>query len=118
MLQEPKANDVIAEFASKSVDLAQGNVILLAKGNVNPPACNASGADACAPDSATCCPGNDGLYNYLRSVIPGSIPWNFNKFIVGKDGVPVGPTLTGGQTASVLVPRIEAELAKSAAVDL
>mmetsp|Transcript_70384 Transcript_70384/g.170358 ORF Transcript_70384/g.170358 Transcript_70384/m.170358 type:complete len:143 (-) Transcript_70384:194-622(-) len=116
--QEPKSNSDIAEFTSKSVDLSQGNVILLAKGNANPPACNASGADACSPSSTTCCPGNDALYDYLRSVIPGNLPWNFNKFIVGKDGIPVPPELTGGQTGSALVPRIDAELAKAGAAEL
>ena len=94
------------------MDLDQGNVILLAKGNVNPPPCSATGADSCGPSSASCCPANDALYDYLRSVIPGNLPWNFNKFIVGKDGVPVPPELTQAQVGSALVPRIEAELAK------
>lgn len=26
---------------------------------------------------------------YLESVLTGSVPWNFEKYLVGKDGVPV-----------------------------
>uniref|UniRef100_A0A7S1CNP0 Glutathione peroxidase n=1 Tax=Bicosoecida sp. CB-2014 TaxID=1486930 RepID=A0A7S1CNP0_9STRA len=112
--QEPKANSDIKTFASGYVDLTQGNVVLLAKGNVNPPACASTAAGACGPASDVCCPANDGIYNYLRSVIPGAIPWNFDKFIVGKDGVPVPPALTGAQVASDVVPAIDAQLAAGA----
>ena len=29
------------------------------------------------------------LYRYLKSVLPGEIPWNYTKFLIGRDGVPL-----------------------------
>jgi glutathione peroxidase len=29
------------------------------------------------------------VYKYLKSVLPGEIPWNYTKFLVGRDGVPL-----------------------------
>jgi len=29
------------------------------------------------------------VYGYLKSVLPGTLGWNYEKFLVGKDGVPV-----------------------------
>jgi hypothetical protein len=66
---------------------------LFAKSNVNDP-CTAT--DGCKPSSETCCPANSGVWTYLKSVktIPGNgkIPWNFEKYLCGKDGVPIERT--------------------------
>lgn len=32
------------------------------------------------------------VFSYLESVLPGKVPWNFEKYLVGKDGVPVKKT--------------------------
>lgn len=36
-----------------------------------------------------CCAQNNFVFQYLESVLPGKVPWNFRKYLVGKDGVPV-----------------------------
>lgn len=37
--------------------------------------CEAS--DGCKPTSTKCCPKNDVVFGYLKSVVTGAIPWNF-----------------------------------------
>eukprot|EP00931_Biecheleriopsis_adriatica_P024081 TRINITY_DN15092_c0_g1_i1.p1 TRINITY_DN15092_c0_g1~~TRINITY_DN15092_c0_g1_i1.p1 ORF type:complete len:196 (-),score=57.71 TRINITY_DN15092_c0_g1_i1:112-699(-) len=91
--QEPAANSAIKAFAEQSVTLGKAgvgsNVIMLAKSNLNNEPCEYSGADACTPASAGCCPFNDAVYKYLLAKTPpGTIQWNFDKIIVGKDGKP------------------------------
>lgn len=63
---------------------------MFAKSNVNG-ACKGTTAD-CSADSKLCCPTNDKVFSYLESVLPGKVPWNFEKYLVGKDGVPVKKT--------------------------
>ena len=29
------------------------------------------------------------LYRYMKSVLPGEIPWNYTKLLIGRDGVPL-----------------------------
>lgn len=100
--QEPAANGVIKAFAENSVTLAKdgarSNVIMLAKSNLNNEPCEYTGADACSPSSAGCCPSNDAVYKYLLAETPpGTIKWNFDKIIVGKDGKPFeGETIMHG----------------------
>lgn len=66
---------------------------LFAKTNVNSP-CTAT--DGCLPTSETCCPTNVPIWTYLKSVQSvegnGKIPWNFEKYLCGKDGVPIQRT--------------------------
>eukprot|EP00035_Acanthoeca_spectabilis_P035756 m.36138 g.36138 ORF g.36138 m.36138 type:complete len:132 (-) comp7534_c0_seq1:209-604(-) len=87
--QEPHANSVIETFArGKGYKGA-----LFAKTNVNSP-CTAT--DGCLPTSETCCPANVPIWTYLKSVQSvegnGKIPWNFEKYLCGKDGVPIQRT--------------------------
>jgi glutathione peroxidase len=82
--QEPGTNQEIKEFAA----FMNATFPFLAKSNVNTK-CTSTAPDACTLSSKICCPQNDVVYNYVRSVIPGAVPWNFQKCLVGKDGVPV-----------------------------
>lgn len=57
---------------------------MFAKSTVNVPMC--SSTSGCTPDSRDCCTFNNQVYEYLRAEQPGTIPWNFAKFLVDKDG--------------------------------
>jgi hypothetical protein len=97
--QEPGSNAEIKKFAEKYVELGQGsNVIMFAKSNLNNVSCSTSAKDACAPSSASCCPTNDPVYDYLLSVTPpGEIKWNFDKIVVDGSGEPFsGETIYHG----------------------
>lgn len=100
--QEPKANKDIKAFAEQSVHLATagkgGNVVMLAKSNLNGVKCTTAGADACSPESTECCPENDAVYDYLlANTPPGIIAWNFDKIVTGTDGKPFpGEQVTHG----------------------
>jgi glutathione peroxidase-family protein len=111
--QEPAPNSGVEAFAQKSVTLAKGsNVLMLAKSNLNGVHCSSEGTAACAPASATCCPKNDAVYQYLLAKThPGTIQWNFDKIITGKDGKPYaaetifhGPALD--EDLSVVIDRL------------
>eukprot|EP00048_Salpingoeca_helianthica_P010157 m.145365 g.145365 ORF g.145365 m.145365 type:complete len:96 (+) comp15024_c2_seq3:294-581(+) len=68
-----------------------------AKSNVNGPCSSPDPATACSANSTLCCPLNNGVYTYLKSVLPGTIAWNFAKFLVDRTGKPVeraAPTTT------------------------
>eukprot|EP00047_Mylnosiga_fluctuans_P003384 m.228877 g.228877 ORF g.228877 m.228877 type:complete len:118 (-) comp11803_c0_seq1:156-509(-) len=83
--QEPDANSAI-EASMR----AKYNVTfpLFAKLNVNGP-CTESDPNACTPASTVCCPANNPIYAYLKSVLPGPIAWNFAKFLIDRKGNPV-----------------------------
>ena len=81
--QEPGSNAVIETFAA-----GFGNFTMMAKSDVNSE-CQSSDAGQCAPASTECCSANNAVYPYLKGVLPGKISWNFNKFLVGKDGAPI-----------------------------
>ena len=84
MNQEPDSNAVIKQFAqSKGCSFP-----FFAKSNVNPPPCSGD-VSQCLPSSSLCCPNNNPVYQFLQSVIPGAVDWNFHKYLVGRDGVPV-----------------------------
>lgn len=85
--QEPHANDVVEKFAAGYLNLTDPTVKMFAKSDVNK-ACTSSSTNACAADSEDCCPANNAVYEYLHSVVPGDCSWNFNKYLVGPDGVP------------------------------
>lgn len=119
--QEPKENSVIKAYAEKFVDVAKkgagSNVIMLAKSNLNGVKCTSSGSSACSPDSAECCPANDGVYDYLLSATaPGNIGWNWDKIITGPDGQPYsGETIfVGGDLDKKLSDVIDRQLAMTA----
>eukprot|EP00928_Gymnodinium_smaydae_P014959 TRINITY_DN1548_c0_g2_i1.p1 TRINITY_DN1548_c0_g2~~TRINITY_DN1548_c0_g2_i1.p1 ORF type:complete len:205 (-),score=41.44 TRINITY_DN1548_c0_g2_i1:381-995(-) len=121
--QEPAPNAGVKEFAEKSVVLAKNgagsNVIMLAKSNLNGVKCTTAGSDVCAPNSAKCCPANDPVYDYLLSATkPGTIKWNFDKIIVGKDGKPYkGETILHGdaleQSVSDIIDTLLADRTES-----
>jgi len=85
LFQEPHSNAVIKKFAQTYLNLTQGNVFMFAKSDVNK-ACSASGG--CTPSSSQCCPANNQIYEYLRSMINHKVTWNFNKYVINQQGVP------------------------------
>ena len=112
--QEPNANSVIKTFAEKYLTLGT-NVVMLSKTNVNK---NLFGhrctkTDGCTPASKDCCEANNGIYDYLQSVVPGKCDWNFNKYPIGKDGVPSGKRYGDEIVAGTLETDIDALLAAS-----
>jgi len=61
-----------------------------AKTNVNGDCASSGPANLqCGPLSGACCPENSKIYSYLKSVLPGDIVWNYAKFLVGKNGIPI-----------------------------
>lgn len=92
--QEPGSADEIAQFCSSTYGV---EFDMLGKVEVN-------GADQCQ------------LYGYLTgsdSPFPGKVKWNFEKFLVGKNGEVVGRYKSGVEpTGPELTADIERELAK------
>jgi len=52
---------------------------MFAKSTVNAPMCANDASTGCTADSSECCTFNNQVYQYLRSELPGAIPWNFAK---------------------------------------
>lgn len=109
--QEPGTNEEIAAFAaSKRVGFT-----MFAKANVN--AKCMSPKTSCQPHSSACCPSNSGVFDVLRKALPardhGPLQWNFEKFLVGRDGRPIArfPTNTPPKQ---LVPQLRKALAAEA----
>ena len=90
LFQEPDTNAKIKAFAGGYLNFTRGDVKLFSKSGCNSP-CKSSGSDQCNLSSKKCCTANNPVYDYLKAQIPGSLSWNFNKFIVGKDGIPIAP---------------------------
>lgn len=108
--QEPAANSAIKEFASKYLELGpQSNVVMLSKSTVNAPRCAASGS--CTPGSKTCCSANNAVYEFLQGQVPGNCDWNFNKYPIGKNGVPNGKRYGDDVYAADLEKDLDALLA-------
>merc|ERR1719193_1979409 len=109
--QEPGSNAAIKVFAEQSVRLGPGSsVLMLAKSNLNGVACQFRGPGACTPASTECCAQNDPVYEYLLArAPPGTIKWNFDKIVVGTDGVPIsgGSILHGDALDAALVGVID-----------
>jgi glutathione peroxidase-family protein len=82
MKQEPGTNAEIQAYANNTWGFTQP---MFAKSNVNA-ACDGTTSD-CTADSTKCCPTNSKVFKYLESVLSGKVPWNFEKYLVGKDGV-------------------------------
>jgi glutathione peroxidase len=102
--QEPDANSVIQQFAlSKNATFP-----FFAKSNVNAPFCTGPSTQ-CLPDSTLCCPSNNGVYEYLHSLFPQPADWNFHKYLVNRQGVPVAE-YASYQDPLTLVPDILAIL--------
>lgn len=105
--QEPHANKVIEQFASTYLNLTAPMVQMFAKSDVNGPCKAANAADSCSADSTQCCPDNNNIYSYLQGVVPGKCTWNFNKYIVGRDGKPYSTRFNDDAYASKLTPIID-----------
>jgi len=83
--QEPDTNANVL----KHVQDAYGVTFpMFAKLNVNAP-CTETSPITCGSTSKLCCRQNNNVYGYLKGVLPGTLAWNYEKFLVGKDGVPV-----------------------------
>lgn len=95
--QEPKANSVIAQYVQSTWGLLNNPEFqLFAKSNVNAACTSPATPASCGPSSAVCCPANSFVFKYLESVLAGSVPWNFEKYLVDQKGTPVakfGPTV-------------------------
>jgi glutathione peroxidase len=101
--QEPHSNEVIQQFAhSKGAWWP-----FFAKSDVNG-ACTAT--DGCKPDSTDCCAANNDIYAYIKSVEPGPVLWNFQKYLVNADGIPVKKYLSAVEPLDI-VPDIKKLLA-------
>ena len=89
LFQEPDTNAKIKAFASGYLNISKGsNVVLFSKSGCNKE-CHTTGSDQCVLSSKKCCTANNPIYDYLKSVVKGSLSWNFNKFVIGKDGIPI-----------------------------
>lgn len=72
--------------------------------------CSDSDPVHCQPTSTRCCMSNNNVYDYLKSELPGELDWNFAKFLVGRDGIPISRYLSIIEPFS-LTGDIEAALA-------
>lgn len=61
---------------------------MFAKSTVNGN-CTETDPSACSATSKLCCPYNNQIYSYLKSIFPGPTLWNFGKFLVNQAGIPV-----------------------------
>jgi len=83
--QEPDANQDILKHVQTTFNVT---FPMFAKLNVNSP-CTETSPVTCGVTSKLCCRQNNNVYGYLKGVLPGTLGWNYEKFLVGKDGVPV-----------------------------
>ena len=82
---------------------------MLAKSTVNKPHCKTK-RPRCGAGTDECCKGNNGVYSFLQSQLPGKVQWNFEKFLVGRDGKAI--KRYGSSTSPLdIVPDIKAALA-------
>lgn len=84
--QEPDSNAVLYANMKKDYNIT---FPMFAKSNVNGPCTSGDPKTVCTSNSTLCCPSNDPVYTYLKSVLPGPITWNFAKFLVNRQGIPV-----------------------------
>ena len=92
---EPDANAVVQAFVQERTQMftpagqTPRQFPVLAKSTVNDPMCTERGTASCAPGSVACCSASNVVYEYLKDAatgLPGDVGWNFDKFLVGKDG--------------------------------
>jgi len=83
--QEPDTNFNILKHVQTTYNVS---FPMFAKLNVNDP-CTESDPSMCAAASKICCSPSNPVYAYLKSLFPGALGWNYEKFLIGKDGVPV-----------------------------
>lgn len=108
--QEPNSNAAIKMFAAKYLDLdPPSSVVMLSKSTVNAPRCVSHQA-SCTLDSKSCCASNNAVYAYLEAVVKSDCNWNFNKYPIGKTGLPNGKRYDDDVYAEVLEKDIDALL--------
>ena len=92
---EPDSNSVVQAFAEERLRMFSTvggrpptMFPLFAKSTVNTPMCpsSAGGKNGCQPSSIECCAANNGVYDFLRAQMPGEVTWNFDKYLIGRDG--------------------------------
>jgi len=83
--QEPDSNSAIAAHVKSAYGV---DFPMFAKLNVNAP-CTESRSDMCSSASKVCCTPSNPLYALLKRAFPGNLAWNYEKFLINKDGVPV-----------------------------
>ena len=108
--QEPHANSVIETFAETYLNVTSHTVKMFAKSDVNGP-CSSKASDPCAAESSDCCPANNDVYSFLQNIVPGKCSWNFNKYVVGRDGKPYNKRWGDEDLDSALTPVIDQLLA-------
>lgn len=99
--QEPYTNGELIQYAANN----SYKFPFLAKTNVNGACALSPGYtmdEQCGTSSALCCPMNVNIYTYLKSVLPGDLLWNYAKFLVGKDGIPIKRYLPTSDPDSIL----------------
>jgi glutathione peroxidase-family protein len=60
--------------------------------------------------NAPACGAPTNRYSFLQSVVPGKCSWNFNKYVVGRDGKPSSTRFGDEDLADKLTPVIDALL--------
>jgi glutathione peroxidase len=96
--QEPDANQDILAHVQKTYNVT---FPMFAKLTVNAP-CAETDPNMCSRTSKICCTPSNPVYAYLKSVFPGTVGWNYEKFLLGKDGVPVKRYISIAEPNSIL----------------
>ena len=102
--QEPASNKEIEAFAkAKGAEFP-----IFAKSTTNKPHCKGS-RPRCSTAATDCCLKNNGLYQTLISQLPGQLQWNFEKFLVGRDGKAI-KRYSSGTDPRDIIPDIQKAL--------
>jgi len=83
--QEPDTNENVLAHVQTTYNVT---FAMFAKLNVNAP-CKETRSDMCASTSSVCCTPSNPVYAYLKSVFKGELLWNYEKFLIDKNGLPV-----------------------------
>jgi len=84
--QEPDSNAEVLAHVKQAFGV---NFPMFAKLTVNDPMCTETDSNTCLATSKLCCKASNSVYGYLKSVLPGTLGWNYEKFLVNKQGVAV-----------------------------
>jgi len=84
--QEPDSNLDVLKHVQTTYNVT---FPMFAKLTVNNPFCTEADPNTCSSSSKKCCQASNPVYKYLKSLFPGELGWNYEKFLLGFDGVPV-----------------------------